>query len=216
MFAGAGDFFRPVDLRKEVSPSAPIRPVSRSGDEPQKHSGDEPQKFSLEGQQDSGAGHAAADDAANVFIGDAVELSIAALFVMLAGCAPPRTGNTFAPPRTGDALVPAQTDSPYVPPQTPRTVPLVPVMQDTHRAFDAYQRAVSALPPDALLHATDHHGAQGAGGEIFYMLAALEKAGVQAVNVAGGQTIYAALRAQCRAHDIALAVPVSAPDNTTR
>lgn len=216
MFAGAGDFFRPVDLRKEVSPAAVIRPTSRSGDEPQKHNTDEPQKFSLEGPQDSGIGHTTAYDAADIFAGDAVELSIAALFVILAGCAPPRAENTFAPPRIENIIAPAQADSPYDTQQTSGAAPLVPVMPDTHRAFDAYQRALSALPPTALPHTVDARGGQDAGGEIFYMLAALEKAGVQAVNVASGQTIYAALRAQCRAHDIALAVPAPPPDNTAR
>jgi len=199
MFAGAGDFFRPVDPRKEVSPAAVIRPASRSGDEPQKRNSDEPQKhagdasqkFSIDGSQDS-SGEVAADETEDCFSGDAVELSIAALFVMLAGRSPPRAE-----------------DSPVPPQQAPRD-------EETHRAFDAYQRAVSALPSTALPPRTDITRVQDAGGEIFYMLAALEKAGVQAVTVAGGQTIYAALRRQCRAHDIALAVPASAPDNNSR
>ncbi|MDP2205875.1 MAG: hypothetical protein Q8K65_06155, partial [Alphaproteobacteria bacterium] len=90
-----------------------------------------------------------------------------------------------------------------------------PDVQEPHRAFGAYQRAASALPSTVPPQGTESSGARDAGGDIFYMLAALEKAGVQAVTVAGGQTIYAVLRAQCRAHDIALAVPAAPPDNTS-
>ncbi|MFN7114970.1 MAG: hypothetical protein ACK4PK_11505 [Alphaproteobacteria bacterium] len=197
MFAGAGDFFRPVDPRKEISPSSPIRPVSRSGDEPQKRSGDELKDTDHTGQ-DSAAENFPEGISADSFSGDAVELSIAALFVLLAGQTPPQRDNNPPPFQTPDTGLPA------------------PFVQETHRAFDAYQRAASALPPAAAPHRSAQTGGQDAGGEIFYMLAALEKAGVQALTVAGGQTIYAALRAQCRAHDIALAVPAAAPDNNAR
>ncbi|MDP2204794.1 MAG: hypothetical protein Q8K65_00650, partial [Alphaproteobacteria bacterium] len=112
MFAGAGDFFRPVDLRKEVTPSAAVRPAARSGDEPQKRSGDEPQKHGGDEPQKRSGDEPQKHDgepkkhspeelqkhtidalpdgegAADPFSGDAVELSIAALFVMLAGRAP--------------------------------------------------------------------------------------------------------------------------------
>ncbi|HRJ67914.1 MAG TPA: hypothetical protein PLW48_12325, partial [Alphaproteobacteria bacterium] len=52
-----------------------------------------------------------------------------------------------------------------------------------------------------------------AGADIFYMLAALENAGVQALRVDEGDTIYSALRMACRARDIALAAPAQSPDN---
>lgn len=210
MFAGAGDFFRPVELRKDVSPAAAIRPAARSGDEPQKNKGDEPHQD----KDDSLAaefsdGYQGADTTAGYpviteegFSGDALELSIAALFVLLTGGA------------QGAAVAVKQ------PPAQPGfgADAAAPVPAPAQQAFDAYHRAAAALKPMAAAlpkppAPVATAGTPDAGTEIFHMLAALEKAGVRSLSVTGGETIYAALRAQCRRLDISLALPAAGPDN---
>lgn len=180
MFAGAGDFFRPVDLRKEVSPAAAIKPVSSGGEEFQKNKSGTPQK------DDGEAGAADGGLAPDGFSDDAISLSLPALFMMLTG----------APPSAQQPETPDKTDA------------------GVRGALGAYHRASEILPGAPPPHPARGGEATGAGAEIFQMLAALEKAGVAAVTVRSGQTIYDALRAQCRAHDIALAVPPVSPDNT--
>jgi hypothetical protein len=185
MFSGAGDFFRPVDLRKEVSPAAVVKPVSSGGEEFQKHTSGTPQK------DDGEAGAPDGGLAPDGFSDDAISLSLPALFMMLTG----------APPSALQPETPDKTDA------------------GLRGALGAYHRAAETLPGAPPPHPasgdlrTERGAAMGPGAEIFQMLAALEKAGVAAVNVRGGQTIYDALRAQCRAYDIALAVPPVSPDN---
>jgi hypothetical protein len=176
MFAGAGDFFKPLDPRKELSAIAAVRPAPRTGEDGRGKSGggsapETPDDFSADGA--AGAGSR----------GDDISLSIAALFVLLTGRAP-RSSFTCAEAAHDPAA---------------------------HRALDAYHRAGEALPPRPDM--APPQPALDAGGDIFYMLAALEKAGVTALSVSDGQTIYDALRARCRRLNITLAAPVAAPDN---
>lgn len=175
MFAGAGDFFRPVDLRKEVSPASAVKPLSSGGEYLQKHKSTAPQDESAEDAVQSA-------DAPEEFSDDAISLSLPALFMMLTG-APPSPLQAESPEKAGALAC---------------------------NALGAYQRAAEILPAAPTPTAS---GDTGVGTEIFQMLAALEKSGVAAVTVRSGQTIYEALRAQCRVHDIALAVPSAGPDN---
>lgn len=197
MFAGAGEFFRPVALRREISPASAVPATARSGEEQGKPSF--AQSFTPPVPPPEEPPAAASDGAAP----DSLELTIAALHAMLTGRAP------------------ESTDAGALPPDTPSV---------NAAGLAAYQRAAAAAPrasgplgegmrtelaeraravPPSAAGGTD--GA--AGADIFYMLAALENAGVQAVRVGEGDTIYSALRMACRARDIALAAPAQRPDN---
>lgn len=197
MFAGAGEFFRPVALRREISPASAVPASARSGEEQGKPSF--AQTFTPPADAPEEQPAAAPDTAAP----DSLELTIAALHAMLTGRAPENT------------------DAGAMPPDTPSV---------NAAGLAAYQRAAAAAPrasgplgegmrtelaersraaPSAAAGSVD--GA--AGADIFYMLAALENAGVQSLRVDAGDTIYSALRMACRARDIALAAPAQRPDN---
>lgn len=197
MFAGAGEFFRPVALRREISPASAVPASARSGEEQGKPS------FAQSFSPPAPPPPEPLADASDTAAPDSLELTIAALHAMLTGRAPDTT------------------DAGAVPPDTPSV---------NAAGLAAYQRAAAAAPrasgplgegmrtelaerargaPPAAARDTD--GA--AGADIFYMLAALENAGVQSLRVGEGDTIYSALRMACRARDIALAAPAQSPDN---
>jgi len=188
MFAGAGDFFRPVTLRRDISPAAGVPAAARSGEEQGKPSFFYPAPHPLPVESDMPP--AAADTPP-----DSLELTIAALHALLTGRAPEPSASAAETP------VPA--------------------------ALLAYQRAAAAAPSPAgpvgegmrtelserARTAPAALAGSAAGADIFYMLAALETAGVAAVHVEGGGTIYDALRRECLRRNIALAAPVQRPDN---
>lgn len=168
MFAGAGDFFRPVMLRSDV---APVQGPAGAG-----AAGDGGHDFrSLFGpppraraDEESGAPRQEEEN-------DSIEMTLAALQALLTG-----------------SLAPA------------------PAAPAPSGALGAYLRAAEAAPapaspaPETSL-AVPEQG--GAGEEIFYMLAALEKAGQHTLVAQSGETLYDALRARCRALDIPLPPP---------
>lgn len=212
MFAGTGDFFRPVDLRKEVSPAAAIKPPARAGDDAREHYG----AFS------------AAPDAAETALpiaasaadaGDAIELSLAALLVMLTGRKADIPPADMPAPDAADDRAQAAHAYSRAQAMAPAAVASSVQTSIAQVAASAGRVSETAAPPAVLgvfppaQNRAQHSSAQGmirmddmaasrAGAEIFYMLAALEKSGVQVVTVMDGQRVYDVLRAKCRALDI--------------
>ena len=168
MFAGAGDFFRPVMLRSDVAPVQGPAGAGAAGDgghDFRSLFGPPPRP----GAAEENPGGFSQDN-------DSIELTLAALQALLTGS-----------PAPSPAAAPAPSG-----------------------ALGAYLRAAEAAPapaspaPETSL-AVPEQG--GAGEEIFYMLAALEKAGQHTLVAQSGETLYDALRARCRALDIPLPPP---------
>lgn len=178
MFSGAAEFFRTVELRKDLSPAKPLTSARRISDE------DRPR-----GEEDAGFPIAPAEPEASPepgdteFFQDRLDLSLSALQAMLTG---------------GAAVFPA-----YGRPPVQAAAEVEPALAAYRRASETRTAEMAEMPamPADLQPAAD------AGHEIFYMLAALEQAGVGGITVLDGQTVYAALRQQC----MALGVPLNPP-----
>ena len=205
MFSGAGEFFRPVELRKDLPPIAYTQPVSKAGDEDPREREEFHRRLSdiTDETAISGTDAAPADD--NLFGDDFIELSLPALQAMLTG---DKTAHAYGRPP-------------------------VQASPDVEPAFAAYRRAADVAPDlaggaaaaatggdsaavvvpmhqppgDEWKAAAAHHPDADAGSTIFYMLAALENAGVPSVTVKDRQTIYAALRRRC----LDLGIPIEPP-----
>lgn len=187
MFSGAGEFFRPVELRRDLPPLSSAQPVGRTGDENRR---DQEEFRRLTMPEDNVSVQSEGAAASEVPFGqDFIELSLPALQAMLSGG---KTAHAYGRPPVQAA---------------PQAEP----------ALAAYRRAADTSPPintqpDQWRAAAAHHPQADAGGEIFYMLAALEKAGVGSVTVNDGQTIYAALRRYCQDTGVPLDAPALSPE----
>lgn len=189
MFSGAGEFFRPVELRKDLPPIAYTQPVSKTGDDDPRDRPEFQRKLSdivdetaISGADDARAG---ADD--NLFGDDFIELSLHALHALL----------------TGDKIAHA-----YGRPPVQAAPAAEPALAAYRRAADAARApGTGGAQDDAWKVAAAGHAAADAGSEIFNMLAALETAGVPNVTVKDGQTIYDALRRRC----LDLGIPLEPP-----
>lgn len=182
MFSGAGEFFRPVELRRDLPPLSSAQPVGKTGDENRRDQDAFRRALMPADDVSLQSGDVPADAAA--FGPDFIELSLTALQAMLSGG---KTAHAYGRPPVQAA---------------PQTEP----------ALAAYRRAADISPhvdaqPDQWRAAAAHHPAADAGSEIFYMLAALEKAGIGSITVNDGQTIYAALRLRC----LETGLPLDAP-----
>lgn len=190
MFAGTGDFFRPVNLRRDIAPAAGVPAAARSGEEQGKPPFAAPPPVPAD---DAPAEPPAADA---TFAPDSLELTVAALQSLLSGRVPDEPAAATPAAAVPAALLAYQRAAAAAP------LPVGPVGEGMRTELSERARSAPAAATES-----------AAGADIFYMLAALEKAGVRSIRVAEGYTIYDALRQQCRALDIALAAPVQRPDN---
>ncbi len=192
MFSGAGEFFRPVELRKDLPPVSHAQPVKKTGDDDPREREEFQRRLSDIADETVISGDAAApsDAGDNLFGDDFIELSLPALQAMLSG---DRTAHAYGRP-------PVQA-SPGV----------EPALAAYRRAADAAQGSAGGAAPDGIAAnaplpapsgdawktAPAHYPDADAGSAIFYMLAALENAGVSSVTVKDRETIYAVLRRRC-------------------
>lgn len=201
MFSGAGEFFRPVELRKDLPPIAYAQPVPKTGDDDPREREEFQRRLSdiVDETAISGADTAPEPAGDDLFGDDFIELSLPALHAMLTG---DKTVHAYGRP-------PVQA-APSAEPALAAYRRAADAAPDTARAIGADSAAIIPMPPapgDEWQAAAAHHPDADAGSTIFYMLAALENAGVGNVTVKDRQTIYAALRRKC----LDLGIPAEPP-----
>lgn len=209
MFSGAGEFFRPVELRRDLPPIAQPQPVKKTGDEdPREREAFQRRLSDIVDEADLSAtdGDTAGAGEDVPFGEDFIELSLMALQATLAG---DKTAHAYGRP-------PVQA-APDIEPALAayrRAATTVQVQADAPDDGASVTRLAGARPEtnDEWRAAAAHHPDADAGSEIFYMLAALERAGVTSVTVKDRQTIYAALRRRC----LDLAIPLAPPPPPAR
>ncbi len=210
MFSGAGEFFRPVELRKDLPPIAQPQPAKKTGEENHRERGAFPRRLSDivdEADLSQPDDDLSALSQEPSFGEDFIELSLMALQATLAG---DKTVYAYGRP-------PVQA-APDIEPALAayrRAADIAQPLLELPREGAGVLSTLSGTKPevnDEWRAAAAHHPDADAGSEIFYMLAALERAGVTSVTVKDRQTIYAALRRRC----LDLQIPLAPPPPPTR
>ena len=205
MFSGAGEFFRPVELRKDLPPIAHAQPAPKTGDDDPRKREEFQRRLSdiVDETAISGADAVPDAPAEDLFGDDFIELSLPALHAMLTG---DKTAHAYGRPpvQASPAAEPALAAYRRAADAAPDTP--APDAAAAHMG-GADIVPMPAVPNDEWRAAAAQDPTADAGSAIFYMLAALEKAGVPSVTVKDRQTIYTALRRRCAD----LGVPMTPP-----